>query len=544
MRRRLLLSGLIALAGIGLTVAWASTFVAGPLILVSTNGSPFSTCTADSGQPGKNFPDAEVEPWVDVNPHNPLNLAGAWQQDRWSNGGARGLLSARSTDGGATWLAPVMIPDITVCSGGTEANGGDFLRASDPWLSFAPNGDLYHVSLSFDLVGPPEFPGAMGKNGVLVSKSTDGGATWGAPITIIRDTDPRFFNDKESVTADLNDSRGKRVYVVWDRVKVPTGALINPERVIGFGFKGPAMLSRTTDGGQTWEPARVIFDPGANKQTIANQIVVLPNGHLVDVFNEILNQPSRFVFNVAVIRSTDHGQTWTHGQAIHVAALESRAAFDPQQTGVRDPDTNARLRTGDIIPEIAVDRTVGSTGGNLYVVWQDSRFSNFTHDSIAFSMSTDGGFTWSAPIQINQTPTTGIRSGDQQAFTPAIRVATDGTIGVTYYDFRNNVPCPIGGNGKPDCTGVPLSTDAFIVHCHAATVSCADPLNWQEIGSETRLTPVSFNMREAPVARGFFVGDYEGLTVVGTEFKPFFVQSGTAVTTTPPTDVYSLTVGP
>jgi hypothetical protein len=145
------------------------------------------------------------------------------------------------------------------------------------------------------------------------------------------------------------------------------------------------------------------------------------------------------------------------------------------------------------------------------------------------------------PIQINQTPTTG-RSGDQQAFTPAVRVAADGTVGVTYYDFRSNLPCPLV-NGTPDCTGVPLKTDAFIVHCHAATVSCADPASWS--GNETRLTPTSFDMRKAPVARGFFVGDYEGLAAVGNEFKPLFVQSGAVQSASgDPSDAFSLTVGP
>ena len=37
---------------------------------------------------------------------------------------------------------------------------------------------------------------------------------------------------------------------------------------------------------------------------------------------------------------------------------------------------------------------VDPANGNLYAVWQDARFSDFQHTSIAFSMSTDGGFTY------------------------------------------------------------------------------------------------------------------------------------------------------
>jgi hypothetical protein len=256
---------------------------------------------------------------------------------------------------------------------------------------------------------------------------------------------------------------------------------------------------------------------------------VLPDGTLVDVFNLIFNFKNAHKargFNVALLRSTDKGDTWS--DPIIASKLQSRALFDPQQIGIRDPDTGDPVRTGDIIPEVAVDRNPASPGyGNLYVVWQDSRFSGFAHDSIAFSKSTDGGFTWSTPIQINQTPTS-IPSGNQQAFTPAIRVATDGTIGVTYYDFRNNTFSP-----------ATLPTDSFIVHCHLSTaVSCTAPANWQ---SETRLTPTSFDMRKAPIARGFFVGDYEGLAVAGSDFKPFFVQAGPKTGTS---NAFATTVGP
>lgn len=44
------------------------------------------------------------------------------------------------------------------------------------------------------------------------------------------------------------------------------------------------MLSRTTDGGATREPARAIFNPGPGSGTVANQIIVLPDGTLLNGF--------------------------------------------------------------------------------------------------------------------------------------------------------------------------------------------------------------------------------------------------------------------
>src|SRR6266540_4101010 len=98
-------------------------------------------------------------------------------------------------NGGATWSSTY--PPFTTCAGGTETNGGDFQRASDPWVTFAPNGDAYFISLSLTFVGPTSSTGT----GVLVSKSTDGGDHWSDPVTLVRDVGdadvaPFFFNDK------------------------------------------------------------------------------------------------------------------------------------------------------------------------------------------------------------------------------------------------------------------------------------------------------------------------------------------------------------
>ncbi len=518
MRRLSIAVVLLVPVAVGFGPAWAGPLVADPAVPVS-GASPFAACGADdvAGQPGTNFPGSEVEPWLAVNENNPLHMVAGWQQDRWSNGGARGLVAARSIDGGATWSPPAAIPEIVVCSGGNAANGGDFQRATDPWITIAPNGDVYFFSLSLDIETPLDRPGGFGKNAMLVSKSTDGGLTFGPPITLIRDENPKFLNDKNAITADPFDSA--LVYAVWDRLELPLGTVINPENVIGLGFKGPVYFSRTTDGGQTWERAREIYNPGGNNQTIGNQIVVLPNGTLVNFFNEILNFRNddgggRFEYNLSLIRSTDKGATWTRGRAIRATKMQTLALF--RAFGVVDPeDPTNGVRTEDVIPEVAVDRTGSAAHGTLYAVWQDARFSGFNRDEIAFAQSTDGGLTWSTPIKINQTAASGPSDLNAQAFTPSVHVAADGTIGVTYYDFRNN------DSGTPA-----LETDYFIVHCHPTTpTTCANPANW---GTEVQLTDASFDMRQAPVARGFFVGDYEGLdSATGNGFGALFsVQDG------------------
>src|SRR5512135_3155116 len=299
---------LAALAVLALATT-AGSFSVAPLKLIS-GPSPFAGCTIGAtGTPGETlYVNAEEEPWVDINPTNPANLIAVFQQDRWSTGGAHGLVTSVSHNGGTTWSET--FPHFSLCAGGTAANGGDFERSSDPWVSFSPNGDAYQISLSVSF--------STGENGILVSKSSDGGDTWSEPITLKRDSGGRdssyAFNDKESITADPTNSN--YVYAVWDRFVTPAGT--SKASLPGYfnsrSFRQPIWFARSTDGGATWEPARNILDLGEFNGTIGNQIVVLPNGDLIDVFDLFaINKNSHKLRgeNIAVIRSTDKGVTWS-----------------------------------------------------------------------------------------------------------------------------------------------------------------------------------------------------------------------------------------
>jgi hypothetical protein len=485
---------LMALGPLGL---WAASFATGPLVQISGT-SPFLACTADdvAGQIARDptgqrtvYLNSEVEPWVDANPTDPNNIVAVWQQDRWSDGGSRGPVAGVTFDGGSSWT-PVPIPGITRCS------GGSFERATDPWLSFAPDGTVHQISLALDIDPPADRPGGNGRNALMVSRSTNGGLTWTAPVTIIADDNPRFLNDKQSITADPTDPH--LVYAVWDRLKSSLGNVINPERVPGdLSFKGAAMFTRTTDGGATWEPARVLYDPGAISQTIGNQLLVVPDGTLVAFFDEILgtrNSAGPGPFNLALKRSFDKGVTWLpRGPAIRTNKL--------LPLGTITPDLHRAIRDGALLFDVAVD----SDSGDLYAVWQDARFSGFQFDEVAFSMSADGGLTWSAPTKVNRTPVNTTNPLRQQAFLPSVAVTADGTVVVTYYDFRND-----GSVGE--------LADHFAVHCHAP---CPGGSSFD---SEVRVTDTSFDILNAPVARGLFLGDYVGLAASGSDALAVFTM--------------------
>jgi hypothetical protein len=91
-------------------------------------------------------------------------------------------------------------------------------------------------------------------------------------------------------------------------------------------------MARTTDGGASWEAARVIFDPGPQSQTIGNQIVVLPNGTLVNFFTQLDPGPNNTqVATIRLIRSTDRGGSWS--APVTVAGVTALGARDPLDDG-------------------------------------------------------------------------------------------------------------------------------------------------------------------------------------------------------------------
>jgi len=474
---------------VGLGASTASGYpysVSAPAVI--SGASPFAGCAIGSAGPDSVvYTNAEVEPWVAVDPIRGDAVA-VWQQDRWSDGSARALGTAVSGDGGLSWGGPFFLP-LSLCAGGA-APAGDFPRVTVSWVSFGPDEIGYEVALGIN----PVFP-FRAESAITASRSLDGGHSWEPPQVILRErfaAPPFPINDKESVTGD--PTRPGYAYAAWDRVRFTSeqealqGAFHSA--LEAHSFRGDAMLSRTTDGGASWEPARSIMPTNANVWTIGNQVAVNGDRTLVDVFEFAKGsgtQPSD-QDGFAVLRSNDAGQSWSRLTEI----------ADDQSVDVRDPDDGDPVRaTSPSLPDVASDLT---QPGTLYVVWADGRFSGGLRSEILFTKSTDGGLTWSMPIRINQTAST-TNPLDGQAFLPSVAVSADGSIAVVYYDFRFNT-------ADPDT----LPTSAFLAHSHDGGST------WEE----TQIS-APFDLETAPVSdRGYFIGDYVGLAADGRDFITAF----------------------
>ncbi|MEV5708043.1 sialidase family protein [Actinoallomurus sp. NPDC052274] len=454
-------------------------------------GDPFAGCAADAGGGDTFAAGSQAEPWIAVDPADERHWVVAWQQDRWGYGSARGAVTAVTRDGGRTWRR-VVLP-VTLCA------GGRYGRITNVWLAFAPGGRLYATLVAAG-VSPLS-------TGIAVLTSADGGDTWSGPTQIVSDPMSDYFNDKPALTVDPSDPR--RVYLVWNRRHQADD-------------RHSLLYSRSTDAGRTWEPARSIYQPSQGRGTIGNQIVVLPDGTLLNVFHEApfaIGGASAAPSGVAgaapaaatgdqiqVIRSADHGATWSAPTTIAEPRLATPVL----------PGTTTPIVGGSIVPDVTVDRR-----GRVYVVWADGSLSG-SGSAIALTVSADGGHSWTRPVKINHTPDSAA-GGTGQAFLPQVDAAPDGSLAVGYYDLRD------------DTTDPAVAADHWIARCHGDRCA-AGAAGWQE-----RRTGGPFDLGTA--IRWFdgpFLGTYTGLAHTRHRFVAAFVMTGGAAGD--PQDVYVTSV--
>ncbi len=318
---------------------------------------------------------AQAEPHIARSPVNPDFLAATFQEGRFTDGGAVDCGYSISSDGGLTW-SRALIPNLT------QTTGGPYYRDTDPVARIDLNGYVY---LNTEGATDVNFNTGI----VLVSRSIDGGATFGAPVVVYQPASSSVFPDKNwlAINTFAGTSTVGRMVVTFTRFS---------------GSASPIVRSYSDNGGATWSQIAYIHSTSTSAQ--GSQPVFLPNGKLVIVYFNFGNS------SLDLVNSDDGGATFGSRKLV---------------TAVNQYDEPS-IRTGSFLPSAVADRT----NNNLYVVYQARLLGN---PRIAFTKSTDGGTTWTSPIAISDNPPS---SG---VFNPVIAVSPNGqTLTASFYDHRNN----------------------------------------------------------------------------------------------------------
>ena len=325
--------------------------VSGSKVPVPQTPNPTSSDVQEIGldrlpSPGGAEPDTTAEPAIAVDPHDHDVVVAVFQEGRYQDIAAVGIGYSTSHDGGTTWTQGEL-PHLT------QATGGPYERASDPVVTFGPDGAVYVTTIALNQVSNV-------RTAVTIQRSDDGGLTFDDPVIVREDTNPNVFNDKEWVGVDIRPTSPffGRIYVVWDRI---------------VGIAQPPVISSSDDRGQTWTPFHTLSD-AAN--ALGTYPLVSKGGRLTVVYLDV----RRFVF--AAQSSTDGGATFSR-----VVQIDECGAVDPPNQ-----------RDGGCIPGAAVDPPTGY----LYVTWTDARFRSDGLDDVVVSRSTDGGQHWGRPVKVNQ----------------------------------------------------------------------------------------------------------------------------------------------
>src|SRR5215469_1127282 len=291
----------------------------------------------------------------------------------------------------------------------------EYFWGADPVVAFSPDGTAYFSDLEPSTAAAEASSSKSSsteKFDVYIYKSHDGGKTWSDPILL--------DGDDHSCLA-FDDSHGEyngRIYVTY--TSPGHSAQGKSMQAIGFAY--------SDDDGATYKqtvfsPPDVSFRDRIRDGPSPTDLLVAPDGTVVLAYVYYLapSPPSsdhdETISETWVMTSVDGGHTFSEPHKV------SSSTFP---TG---PKSKIKENKIDYWPRMVVDSSNGPNRGRLYVTNEEVADNRVR---IIVLSSEDMGLSWSSPAQVSDDHT----QADQN--TPTLAVSNDGTLGISWYDRRND----------------------------------------------------------------------------------------------------------
>src|SRR6266480_2030977 len=376
---------------------------------------------------------AQAEPHIARDPGNADTLAATFQEGRYTDGGAIDCGYSISHDGGLSW-SRALIPSLT------QVTGGPYYRATDPVAGFDLQGNIYLNTLG-------ALDSTFNFGAVAISRSTNGGASFGAPVEIFRQTSSSLSPDKNwmAINTFSNTPTAGRIVVTWTMFTLTAS---------------PIARSYSDDGGKTW--SSVGYATPTSYFCQGSQPLFLPDGTLAMPYWNFSSSLAAGAEAIEIVTSTNGGVSFSSARLV-TAVTEYSAPG---------------IRQGTFLPSAATDRTNGA----LYVAYQ-TLYQGAPR--IMFTKSVNKGTNWSLPKPISDNPT------NSPVFNAAISVSPDGQlVTVIFYDERMN-------------PGQTYLLDEFLAQSVDGGNTWQPNLRLTTISSDARLAPLT--------SSGYMLGDYQGI---------------------------------
>ena len=340
-------------------------------------------------------------------------IVSAFQVGRFNDGGASNVGWATSTNGGSTWTHG-FLPGTTPYSTPT----GSYGRLSDATVSY----DAKYNTWIITSLAVSDSGGSVLGAAVIVNLSKDGGLTWSNPVVVSTAASGAEYDKSWSVCDNTTTSPYYgHCYIEWDLpssgdsvvmststdggntwgspLTVGSGAsglggqpLVQPSGTVivpFFGDSSTISSFTSTNGGTSW--GNIVTVATVTDHQVAGNIrsEALPSAE-IDSSGKVyvVWQDCRFERNCSandiVLSTSSNGTTWSAVKRIPIDAVGS---------GV-----------DHFIPGIAVDKSTSGTTAHLALAYYYYSSTNCTTATcklnVGYINSTNGGTSWSARSQL------------------------------------------------------------------------------------------------------------------------------------------------